>query len=230
MNAGIADAANLAWKLAGTLNGWASPQILDAYDAERRPITDQCSRFIADIARRVMAQRRDISADIEKQDSLGDATRARIGKEAYDLDVHQQCCGGLNFGYYYDNSPIIAYDGESPPGYTMGTFTSSTVPGCRAPHFWLDGRSSLYDTLGADYTLLRLDPGVRVDRLVEAAGRRHVPLAVLDVEASAVEEFYKRKLVLVRPDQHIAWRGDEEPAAPLDLIDLVRGAPVRLHN
>ncbi len=183
MNAGIADAANLAWKLAAALNGWAGPGILDAYDAERQPITDQVSRFIAEVALKVMTQRHEISADIERQDAVGEATRARVGKAAYALDAHQQCCGGLNFGYYYERSPIIAYDGESPPAYTMGTFTSSTVPGCRAPHVWLEGRRSLYDALGADYTLLRLDPAVRVDGLVEAAGQRGVPLAVLDVDA-----------------------------------------------
>ena len=58
MNAGIADAANLAWKLAGTLKGWASPGILDAYNAERQPITDQASRLISDVAQKVMMQRR----------------------------------------------------------------------------------------------------------------------------------------------------------------------------
>jgi 2-polyprenyl-6-methoxyphenol hydroxylase-like FAD-dependent oxidoreductase len=224
MNAGIADAANLAWKLAGTLKGWAAPEILDAYDAERRPITDQVSRYIADVAGRVMQQRDEVTADIERQDSVGEATRARIGKEAYDLDVHQQCCGGLNFGYYYDDSPIIAYDGEPQPPYTMGTFTSSTVPGCRAPHLWLEGRRSLYDALGPDYTLLRLDPTARVTGIVDAAAERNVPLKVEDVKASEAREVYRHKLVLVRPDQHVAWRGDAEPAAPKDLIDLVRGA------
>ena len=53
---------------AGTLNGWASPDILDAYDAERQPITDQVSRIIADIAYRVIKQRSDVTADIERQD------------------------------------------------------------------------------------------------------------------------------------------------------------------
>lgn len=224
MNAGIADAANLAWKLAGTLNGWASPGLLDAYDAERQPITDQVSRFITDIARRVMTQRDEITADIERQDSVGEATRARNGKEAYELDVHQQCCGGLNFGYYYDGSPIIAYDGERQPTYTMGTFTSSTVPGCRAPHLWLEGRRSLYDAFGPDYTLLRIDPAARVTGIVDAAAERNVPLTVLDVKAPEARELYRYKLVLVRPDQHVAWRGDAAPAAPMDLIDLVRGA------
>jgi 2-polyprenyl-6-methoxyphenol hydroxylase-like FAD-dependent oxidoreductase len=223
MNAGIADAANLAWKLAGTLNGWASSAILDAYNAERQPITDQVSRYITDVARRVVTQRDAINTDIERQDSVGEAARARIGKAAYELDVEQQCCGGLNFGYYYDGSPIIAYDGEHQPGYTMGTFTSSTVPGCRAPHLWLEGRRSLYDALGPDYTLLRFDPAARVTGIVEGAAERKVPLTIVDVKAPAAREVYRHKLVMVRPDQHVAWRGDEEPAAPLDLIDLVRG-------
>jgi 2-polyprenyl-6-methoxyphenol hydroxylase-like FAD-dependent oxidoreductase len=226
MNAGIADAANLAWKLAGVLNGWASPGILHAYNAERQPITDQVSRLIADVAQRVISQRDAITADIERPDAVGEATRARVGKEAYELDVHQQCCGGLNFGYYYDASPIIKYDGERPPEYTMGTFVSSTVPGCRAPHFWLEGRRSLYDALGRDYTLLRFDATTPVTGLVNAAANRSVPLTVLDVRPREAGGLYRSKLVLVRPDQHVAWRGDEEPPAPLDLMDLVRGARV----
>jgi 2-polyprenyl-6-methoxyphenol hydroxylase-like FAD-dependent oxidoreductase len=224
MNAGIADAANLAWKLAGALKGWASPGILDAYNAERQPITDQVSRLITDIARKVTAQRDEISGDIERQDAVGQATRSRVGKAAYALDVEQQCCGGLNFGCYYDRSLIIAYDGERQPAYTMGTFTSAAVPGCRAPHLWLEGRRSLYDALGPDYTLLRFDPTTPVTGLIEAAVCRNVPLAILDVQVPEARDLYRRNLVLVRPDQHVAWRGDEEPAAPLDLIDLVRGA------
>jgi len=224
MNAGIADAANLAWKLAGVLNGWASPAILDAYNAERQPITDQVSRLIADVAGKVTLQRDGITADIERQDAVGEATRARIGKGAYELDVDQQCCGGLNFGYYYDRSPIIAYDGERHPAYTMGTFTSSTVPGCRAPHLWLEGRRSLYDALGPCYTLLRFDPATEVTGLVEAGARRSVPLTVLDVQVPEARQLYQHKLVLVRPDQHVAWRGNAQPDAPGDLIDLVRGA------
>jgi hypothetical protein len=224
MNAGIADAANLAWKLAATLKGWASPRILDSYHAERQPITDQASRLITEIAQRVMTLRREIDADIERQDSVGVATRARIGKETYALDLEQQCCGGLNFGYYYDGSPIIAYDSERQPAYTMGTFTPSTVPGCRAPHLWLEDGQSLYDALGPDYTLLRFDDAARVTGIVEAAAEQKVPLRVLDVKARDAREFYRHKLVLVRPDQHVAWRSDEEPAAPMELIDVMRGA------
>ena len=224
MSAGIADAANLAWKLAGVFHGWATPAIFDAYEAERRPITDQASRIISDIGSKVMMQRNQLSPEIERLDAIGETARAVAGRLAYALDVEQQCCGGLNFGYFYDRSPIIAYDGEQAPTYTMGTFTSTTVPGCRAPHMWIEGRRSLYDAMGPDYTLLRLDPTVRVKGIVTAAAQRGLPLAVLDVKSREVTEFYRHKLVLVRPDQHVAWRGDAEPADPFDLVDLVRGA------
>ena len=224
MNAGIADAADLAWMLAATLHGWASPAILDAYEAERRPITEQASQIITQIAHKVIAQRREVPADIEQEGPAGIATRARIGKEAYQLDLHQQCCGGLNFGYFYKDSPIIAYDDELQPDYTMYDFTPSTVPGCRAPHLWLDDRRSLYDALGPGYTLIRTDPAAQVCGMVEAAAKRKLPLSILDVDDSVALPLYRHNLVLVRPDQHVAWRGDEAPVDPMKLIDLVRGA------
>jgi hypothetical protein len=106
----------------------------------------------------------------------------------------------------------------------MGTFTSSTVPGCRAPHVWLEGQRSLYDAMGPDYALLRFDPTADVTGILAAAAQRGLPLAVLDVRSREASQFYRHRLVLVRPDQHVAWRGDEEPADTLDLVDLVRGA------
>jgi hypothetical protein len=80
--------------------------------------------------------------------------------------------------------------------------------------------------MGAGYTLLRFDPKVKVDGLVAAAAKRGVPFEVLDV-VSPEASIYDRKLVLSRPDQHIAWRGDTEPADPMALVDLVRGAAVK---
>ncbi len=226
MNAGIADAANLSWQIAAVLNKWASPDILKAYVAERQPITDQASHLITDVARRVMKQRREVPAEVEALGPAGDAVRARIGEEAHAIDIQQQCAAGLNFGYFYENSPIIAYDGEAHPTYKIHEFTSSTVPGCRLPHMWLSPGRSLYDALGTGYTAVRLDPSLSVSALSDAAAQRGVPLAVLDVdpEIPQAQALYKHKLLLVRPDQHVAWRGDQPPYAPLGLIDLVRGA------
>ena len=169
MNAGIADATNLAWLLAAALQGWADPAILDAYEAERLPITDQVSRFAMDMAGKVLGQRRTVPEEIELEGPEGDAVRQRVGQAAYDLNVQQYCCGGLNFGYFYDASPIIVYDGASQPAYTMADFTPSTAPGCRLPFCELPDGRPVYDALGPGYTLLRTDPGLDGG----GAGRRH---------------------------------------------------------
>jgi 2-polyprenyl-6-methoxyphenol hydroxylase-like FAD-dependent oxidoreductase len=224
MNTGIADAADLAWMLAAALEGWADPRILEAYEPERQPITEQASHLITEVAVRVMKQRRAVPKNIEEPGPEGDATRARIAKEAFAIDARQQCAVGLNYGYYYENSPIIAYDDETHPPYGMHHYRSSTVPGSRAPHIWLSGRRSLYDALGRYYTLLRTDHAADVSGLVEAAAKRGMPLEVLDVERPEAFSAYDRKLTLVRPDQHVAWRGDEQPVVPSELIDLVRGS------
>jgi 2-polyprenyl-6-methoxyphenol hydroxylase-like FAD-dependent oxidoreductase len=226
MNAGIADAMDLSWMLAAVLKGWAPESLLDAYERERQPITEQVSKFAMEMALSNMRQRKSTPPEVEFEGPEGDAARARIGKEAYDLNVHQYCCGGLNFGYFYSQSPVIAYDGGEHPAYTMYDFTPSTVPGCRAPHVFLADGSSLYDALGPDYSLLRFDPALNIGGLVQAAASRGVPLKVVDVPMEAVRDLYPHKLALVRPDQHIAWRGDTEPSDPMTLIDLVRGAGI----
>ena len=104
--------------------------------------------------------------------------------------MKQYCCGGLNFGYFYDHSPLIAYDGEAPPGYGMDSFTPSTVPGCRTPHVWLDDGRSLYDAMGPEYTLLRLAPGVDTRLFEDAARQRKVQLALLDVNKREAVGFF----------------------------------------
>ena len=224
MNAGIADAMDLSWMLAGVLHGWAAPEILEAFEAERRPITEQVSHYAMNTALALTRARAEVPANIEDPGPEGDAVRERIGRAMYELNMPQFCCGGLNFGYFYDRSPIIAYDGEMAPPYTMYDFTPSTVPGCRVPHVWLRDGRSLYDAMGAGFTLLRFDRSVSVDALVAAATVRRAPIAVLDVDSDEAASLYRDKLVLSRPDQHVAWRGNAVPADALTLIDRVRGA------
>lgn len=224
MNAGIADAMNLSWQLAARLNGWGGEGVLAAYEAERLPITEQVSKFAMNHAIALQKEREGVPAGIEAPGPEGEAARAAAGKALYDLNVKQYCCGGLNFGSFYDASPLIAYDGEAPPAYTMDRFTPSTVPGCRTPHLWLDDGRSLYDAMGPEYTLLRFDPRADARPLQEAAAARGVPLAVLDVRSREAAGLYRETFVLSRPDQHVAWRGDRLPDDPPALVDLVRGA------
>jgi 2-polyprenyl-6-methoxyphenol hydroxylase-like FAD-dependent oxidoreductase len=224
MNAGIADAMNLSWLLAARLNGWAAEAALAAYEAERLPITEQVSKFAMNHAIALQKEREGVPPGIEAAGAQGEAARAAAGRALYELNVKQYCCGGLNFGYFYDRSPLIAHDGEAPPAYSMDRFTPSTVPGCRTPHLWLDDGRSLYDALGPEYTLLRFDRSIDARPLEDAARARRVPLTVLDVNSPEAAGLYRHALVLSRPDQHVAWRGQRLPGDPLALIDRIRGA------
>jgi len=124
---------------------------------------------------------------------------------------------------------IIIDDGGEPPPDDPAIYVPSAVPGGRAPHAWLkdvkgDGRVSLYDKLGKGFTLLRLgNSSIDAAPLVTAAARRKVPISVLDVDEDVVRDLYGRDLVLIRPDQHVAWRGDLLPDDPDDIIARATG-------
>ena len=212
MNAGLADASNLAWHLAAQLELWASPLALSAYQKERHPITEQVSRFAMNHAHAMSKRRREIPANLEDNTPEGEIARTTFGKDLYELNVQQYCCAGLNFGYFYDQSPIMLYDDETAPDYSMGSFTPSTVPGCRAPHFWLAEGRSLYDELGKAYTLLCLKPvePSALAWLTNAAAQARMPLKIMDLSGlDNVPPAYKHPYVMVRSDAHTVWRGHE---------------------
>lgn len=224
MNAGIADAINLSWLLAARVQGWGDEGMLDAYEAERQPITEQVSQFAMDHAQKMIRARGAVPPNIEAPGPEGEAQRLAVGREAYELNVQQYCCAGLNFGYYYTGSPIIATDDAQAPAYSMGGFTASTVPGCRAPHFWLRDGRSLYDAFGPAYTLLRFDRSVDVSGLESTARQSGLPLVVIDVDGEDTPPAYEHKLVMCRSDQHVAWRGNAIPVPAAELVSRLRGA------
>lgn len=178
MNAGIADVLNLTWAMGAHLEGWGDKGVLDAYEAERLPITEQVSRFAMSHQRKIV--KGDIPIDIEADSAAGAESRRRLGEDAYELNVQQFAAEGLNFGYSYTHSPLIAYDDELPPAFTMGSYVPSTVPGCRAPHFWFADGTSLYSHLGLGYTLLRFGDDEGAAPIVDAAAAVGMPLTVVD--------------------------------------------------
>lgn len=226
MNAGIADAVNLGWLLASVLQGWGGPEMLNAYTAERLPITEQVSRYAMDHCEQMARQRASVPDDIEDDTPEGAEARERLGKQAYDLNVQQYCCAGLNFGYFYDRSPVIIGDGTAPPAYSMAEYTPSSVPGCRVPHFKLPDGRSLFDALGPFYTVLRLNGSIDLTVLEEAAAQHGMPLTVLDVDPPAdVAGRFPMPLVIVRADHHVAWRGASVDAATAaEIVNVLSGA------
>jgi hypothetical protein len=163
--------------------------------------------------------------DVLRGDGAGEECRRRIG-DRLASSLHQEWNSlGIDLGYRYEESPIIVPDGTPSTPDDPSDYVPTSRPGHRAPHAWLaDGRSTL-DLFGPDFTLLRLgEPDVNVSALLAAARERGLPLRLADIDEPAVVKLYQRRLVLVRPDGHVAWRADAPPADPSALVDTVRGA------
>jgi 2-polyprenyl-6-methoxyphenol hydroxylase-like FAD-dependent oxidoreductase len=225
MNTGVADAVDLGWKLAAVICGWGGQYLLDSYEAERRPVgTRQCDEAMRNFER---YGTRKAAPHVLDETPEGAAVRAEIGRRlasgnrmAWENPVH------THLGYRYDHSPICIADGAPPCDPEDARFYEQTSdPGGRAPHVWLvDGRSTL-DLFGRGFTLLRFGPkAAEANALADAAKERGVPLDIVDLDEPTAADLYARRLVLVRPDGHVAWRGNAVPSDPLALIDRVRGA------
>jgi 2-polyprenyl-6-methoxyphenol hydroxylase-like FAD-dependent oxidoreductase len=220
VNTGVDDAVNLGWKLAALVQGWGGPRLVDSYEIERRPIALRNTAAAKQLARNVGAV--PVGEAIEQDSSQGEADRraateflAAFGEEFGSL--------GVQLGARYDGSPIVIPAGVPPPDNPI-TYTPSSVPGGRAPHLWLDDRTSLYDHLGKCFTLLHFaGEHAEVRALEEAAHRRGVPLTVLEIGHAPGRDLYDCALALIRPDQHVAWRGNRLPDDCDALIRRVTG-------
>lgn len=223
MNAGIQDATELAWMLAGVHHGWAPAELLDAYEAERKPIGDAIAQAVADVGRTY----RDFAIDpaVEEDSERGATVRAQLAEEILVANEGQYEPVGLNFGYHYHGSPIVASEDVAPPPLRIHEYEPTAKPGCRLPHLWLHDEVSIFDRLGRDFTLIRVgdDPPAGT-AITDAARRAGVPMEVLDVAGAEAAELYGARLLIVRPDQHVAWRGDDVPDRPDQLVDRIRGA------
>jgi hypothetical protein len=222
MNTGIQDAVDLSWKLAATLQGWGGDQLLASYDAERRPVGDRNVREAAANFRRMTSPRP--GPIILEPTPDGDRFRKKLGVEFAEIMRHEWFTLGVHLGYRYDTSPICWPDGTAAPPDDPNRYGPSASPGCRAPHVWLEAGRSTLDLFGKTFALLGFgaDPA-DVAKIVAAAERRGLPLSFTAIDHKSAADLYERKLVLVRPDGHVAWRGDRAPDDPLAVIDRVRG-------
>lgn len=132
---------------------------------------------------------------------------------------------GAALGYGYEDSPVSIDDGSDPVPDAVDTYMPQARPGARAPHFWLDEERSVLDLFKTEYVLLQFNEAADTAPLAEAAKAKGVPLAVVQVAEVAARDLYEADLVLVRPDGHVAWRGDSLGSQDMNkLIDRVCGA------
>jgi 2-polyprenyl-6-methoxyphenol hydroxylase-like FAD-dependent oxidoreductase len=219
MNTGIGDAVDLSWKLAATLEGWGGPALAESYGIERRPVAQRITAFSTGNLQTMLSAR---SSDKLTEDSdEGRATRARVGRALTEGMKREWFCINMHLGNRYVDSPVCVYDEPESRDAIAAEYAepmayrASTRPGCRAPHAWLaDGRSTL-DLFGRGFVLLAFDHLGR--------GFEQAPFKTIRIDEPAVRALYEKRFVLVRPDGHVAWRGDSIPGDPGAIIDTVSG-------
>ena len=227
MNMGIADGVDLGWKIAATLQGWGGPKLLDSYERERRPVHNYVmDEAVANHATLGNHLRRE---GMEDDTEAGAALRRDIGVRIRGAKVREFHTLGVVLGYRYDDSPVIVGDGSTAPAQDFLNYVPSAHPGCLAPHAWLDDGTSLYDHFGRGFTLLATDgaEGDDIDRAREAARAADVPLQVIRPQEKGLTDLYAARYTLIRPDQHVAWRGDKVPDDAENLLLQVTGRAAR---
>ena len=221
MNTGMCDAVDLAWKFAAVLQGWGAPHLLESIEAERRPV----ALTNRERSRRHMGIRLQIAEAydpiIHEDSAQGAAARAKFGRLILDLGNAENDSYGIELDFRYRGSPIVCGEGGE-PAWDPLAYTPSTWPGSRPPHLFLEDGSAIFDHFGQWFTLLRFaeeDAGP----LVAAAETRNIPLKLVDIRDEKAAALYEKKLVLVRPDQHVAWRGDTCPEDPAAIFAKIAG-------
>lgn len=225
MNTGVGDAIDLGWKLAGTVQGWGGPNLLASYEADRRQIGERnvgASRY-ASLGRRKW--RAAYTPAVREKGPAGDKARAELAALADKEQRKTNEMTGAELGYRYRNSPIIVEEpGEGPPDDYID-YVSSTWPGARLPHVWLKGNVAVQDLIGSGYTLLRVGPTAKGDTsaLTKAFAKIGAPLETLDVPDATARDIYGYDYLLLRPDMHVVWRGQEPPENPERLAAIATG-------
>ncbi len=209
LNTGIGDALSLGWMLHAVLSDQAGAGLLDAYEAERRPIAIRNGSISSENFTNWIA-----AADFSgvcATGANGDVVRARIGMEMSAALRQEWTSTGVALGYRYEGSPVIVPDGTPEPPDPAETYLQTPRSGHRAPHAWLDDGRSTIDLFGDGYVLLRFDATIDGTTLLNAATALGVNVTLVDIADPEIAHLYERRLVLVRPDAHVCWRADSAP-------------------
>lgn len=223
MNTGVCDGYDLAWKLAGAVQGWGGPGLLASYDIERRPMGHRNTSAAGSAVEAVAQWRNAFTEKVFDKTPEGLAARAAFSEIAARCNRHVYEMKGTELGYRYQ-SPIVCEEAGTPPADDIFHYVPSTWPGCRIPHVWREDGQALHDQIGNGYTLLCLGGKAQNTSALEAAFiAQGAPFAVMAVGETPVREIYGYDLVLVRPDLHVCWRGNQLPADVAALARKVTG-------
>ena len=209
LNMGVGDGVDLGWKIAAVLQGWGGPELIASYEAERRPVHKA-------VIEEAVANHQIVGGPPKWPEALEDdtpdgvAARAALGAEMQATKAREFHTLGTVLGLGYASSPIVEGEGEPERAHDSRVYHPSALPGYLAPHAWLPDGRSLYDLIGTGFALVVAEDAFEAEvRRAEAdADTLGIPLTVVRPAGVHVRELYERALTLVRPDQHVAWRGD----------------------
>jgi hypothetical protein len=223
MNMGLADGVDLGWKLAAVVQGWGGAGLLDSYEAERAPV----HRYVISeaVANHGTLGHQLWQDGLEDDSAAGVQLRAAVGARVAAAKLREFNTLGVVLGYRYENSPVIVSDGTEAPEPDFLNYVPSARPGHLAPHAWQHDGSSLYDHFGKGFTILdngRPNPD-DIDAVRRSAQLASVPLQVIQPREPGLPALYPSRLTLIRPDQHVAWRGDAWPQDGVQLLRRVTG-------
>ena len=227
MNTGLLDAVNLSWKLAAVLQGWGGQHLLETYEIEQLPVAVRNVGEATENLRRMLSPRllKPDPGVFEGTGAEGEAARREYGQRYTEMMRREWFSIGVHLGYVYEGSPIVVADGTPRPPLQTSSYTPTSRPGSRAPHAWLDTGKSTLDLFGQGFVMLRFGANPPdAEPLVQAAASVAMPLSIVDLVDGPAAKLYERRLVLVRPDGQVAWRGDALPDDVQTLVDTVRGA------
>jgi 2-polyprenyl-6-methoxyphenol hydroxylase-like FAD-dependent oxidoreductase len=222
MNTGVGDAVGLGWMLAAIVQGWGDHRLLDAYEAERRPVAIRNRTASARHTLVRLAIKAAYRKAIHTEGWKGERSRRRLGREISDLGNLENEADGIEFGYRYDSSPVICSEPHTATADHMHAYTPGTQPGARPASLLLEDGRAIFDLFGVGFTLLRF-ADLDVESVAAAAAERGIPLKIVDIREDHARSLYERNLVLIRPDHHVAWRGDTVPDQPGAILDHIRG-------
>jgi 2-polyprenyl-6-methoxyphenol hydroxylase-like FAD-dependent oxidoreductase len=207
MNTGLGDAFNLGWKLAAVVSGWGGQRLLDSYEAERRPIGERNRDASLENAGVHLQYRFMADADLVTADAPEGAAHRATLAEFLNANDGENTSLGVELDVRYDDSPIVCAPDTSAPPWDRRSFVPTVRAGHRAPNIVVEPDHTLFDDFGPGFTLV--DPCNHPDakQLIDEAALVGMPLHHLVLEDAHCRALYQDRLVLVRPDLHIAWSG-----------------------
>ena len=210
INTGFEDARNLGWKLAAYIDGWGSEALLDSYSAERQPVFVSTARDFIE---------KSINSDKDFLERYNPETDKATFEKKWTARGSSAPSEVNSFEPNYAGSPIVSGGAAGRPS-AKGSHDFAARPGHHLAPQPLSSGANIFTKLGNGFTLISLDgdPSA-IERFRTEAETLGLPLTIVADDLTENTNRYQARYILARPDQFLAWSGND---VPLDINRLLR--------